>query len=170
MQLYYQHFYGLKTENGIIQTTDLMQTSTLKHARNSTEIIHKGVTDSRNSWKKYDIRGKCGALISESRRSGGSVQQWPTPACCQTRGPHWEQAWETELPEASSPTVWGGSTLFHRNGFMEMGVNWSAGKPLIGNLRCDDTCRPKPVLHEREVTARPNHGRDMTRCRLPPPC
>ena len=118
-----------------------------------------------------DITGKCRSLCREP--SGG--REWrERPAVAISRllsdRGHIQSRPGRQRSQKPSLTVWGGSTLFHRNGFMEMGVKRSAGKPLIGNLRCADTCRPEPVLHEREVTARPNHGRDMTRCRLPPPC
>lgn len=73
--------------------------------------------------------------------------------------------------QVGSGSLWG--ARFQRNGFMEMRVKGSSVRPLIGCLWSTDTCLPPATLPTRNhviwegVTIHPNHGRDMTCCRLP---
>ncbi len=77
---------------------------------------------------------------------------------------------QMENKQVGSRDLWG--TLFQRNGFMEMRVKRSIVHPLIGSLWSTDTCPPRnsPTWNHviwEGVTVHPNHGRDMTCCRLP---
>lgn len=131
------------------------------------------VNDSRGIANKALKRSDIKQSDTHMHKHFNTASDWGiSRVACSARIP-WRH--EKGSKQVGSRELW--RTMFQRNGFMEMRVKGSIVRPVIQRWWSADTCPATPyppqypptrihVIWEG-VTVHPNHGRDMTCCRLP---